>query len=150
MYNRAEAFIDSMIGHASTVLEQTAIITASSRIYAQHFALIADRFNDPKKAYSIIQQSRRVAMILLRSASVLPQPAKAIERTISGLRLKLMAARSMHEATDLRDEIFLEEQARWVTPGASVLKTNARDTVAIEEVQKSLPTSAALLEVRNG
>ena len=147
VYNRAEAFIDSMIGHASTVLEQTAIITASSQIYAQHFALIADRFNDPKMAYSIIEQVRgRVATDLLEVGLSTPPAAKAIERTISGLRLKLMAARSMHEVTDLRDEIFLEEQARWVTPGASVLETNARDTVAIEEVQKSLPTSAVLLE----
>ncbi len=43
VYDRAEAFLDSMIGNASTVLEQTAVITASSQIYSQHFALIADQ-----------------------------------------------------------------------------------------------------------
>ena len=40
-YDRAEAFLDSMIGNASTVLEQTAVITASSQIYLATFC--ADR-----------------------------------------------------------------------------------------------------------
>src|SRR5665213_2994479 len=33
VYDRAEAFLDSMIGNASTLIEQTAVITASSQIY---------------------------------------------------------------------------------------------------------------------
>jgi hypothetical protein len=44
-------------------------VTASSDVYSQHFALIAQRFNDPVKAYSIIEQVRgRVTRDLLASA----------------------------------------------------------------------------------
>ena len=49
VYERAEAFLDAMIGNASTVLEKTAVITASSQIYSRHFALIAEHFNDPQR-----------------------------------------------------------------------------------------------------
>jgi CHAT domain-containing protein len=146
-YDRAEAFLDSMIGNASTLLEQTAVITASSQIYSQHFALIADRFNNPQKAYAIIEQVRgRAAADLLASRMTTPSAAKTIERAVSRLRLQLMAAQSTHDVASLRDEIFMEEQARWVTPGASVLQANSRETVAVEQLQKRLPASTVLLE----
>lgn len=147
VYDRAETFLDSMIGKASTLLEQTAVITASSQIYSQHFALIADRFNNPQKAYTIIEQVRgRAAADLLASRMTTPSEAKTIERAVSRLRLKLMAARSTHDVASLRDQIFMEEQARWVTPGASVLQANPRETVALQQLQKSLPPSTVLLE----
>ena len=146
-YDRAEAFLDSMIGNGSTALEQTAVITASSQIYSQHFALIADHFNDPRKAYDIIEQVRgRAAADLLAAGLATPSGAKAAERAISRLRLKLMAARSTAEVAHLRDQIFLKEQARWITPGASVLKTKPRETVALEQIQQALAPSAVLLE----
>ena len=95
VYDRAEAFVDSMIGNVSTVLDKTALIRASSQIYSQHFALIAEQFNDPDKAYAIIEQVRgRVAADLLRAGSIAPSDANRTERTISQLRLKLMTARS--------------------------------------------------------
>ena len=75
-----------------------------------------------------------------------PSAAKSIERAVARLRLKLMAAQSAHDEASLRDEIFMEEQTRWVTPGASVLQANSRETVALEQLQNSLPSSAVLLE----
>ena len=49
------------------------MITASSQIYSQHFALIADRFNDPQKAYDIIEQVRgRAAADLLAAGLTTP------------------------------------------------------------------------------
>jgi CHAT domain-containing protein len=147
VYDRAEAFLDSMIGNASTLLEQTAVITASSEIYSQHFALVANQFNDPRKAYDIIEQVRgRAAADLLALGLAIPSAAKATERAISRLRLKLMAARSMDEVGSLRDQIFMEEQVRWVTPGASVLKTKPRETVALPQIEQALAPSAVLLE----
>src|SRR5216684_2796844 len=146
-YDRAEAFLDSMIGKVSTALEKTAVITASSQIYSQHFALIAEQFNDPQKAYTIIERVRgRVAADLLAAGSVASSAAKKTERTISQLRLNLMTARSTDEVRSLRDQIFMTEQARWVTPGVSVLKTKSRETVGIEQVQQALAPSAMLLE----
>lgn len=146
-FERAEDFLDAIIGRASTRLEQTSVITASSEIYAQHFALIADHLTDPEKAYKAIEQVRgRTAADLLASGVVTAPAAKAIERAISRLRLKLMAARSNREVANLRDEIFLEEQSRWAVPGSSALKANSRETVTIAQLERSLPASAVLLE----
>ena len=136
-----------MIGKVSTVLEKTAVITASSQIYSRHFALIAEHFNNPQKAYAIIEQVRgRVAADLLAAGSVAPAGAKSAERAISQLRLKLMAARSTDEVRSLRDQIFMMEQTRWVTPGVSALKTKSRETVGLEQIQLALAPSTVLLE----
>ena len=146
-YDRAETFLDAMIGNVSTALEKTAVITASSQIYSQHFALIADRFNEPQKAYAIIEQVRgRVAADLLAAGSEPPAGAQGAERAISQLRLKLMAARSTTDVVNLRDQIFMMEQARWVTPGVSVLKTKSREMVGLEQIQQALAPSVVLLE----
>lgn len=147
VYDRAEAFIDSMIGNASTALEKRAVITASSQIYSQHFALLAERLNTPAKAYAVIEQVRgRVAADLLASGSVTPPEGDRTERSISQLRLKLMGARSTEDVRRLRDQIFIAEQARWITPGVNILKAHSRETSGVEQVRRSLPTSAVLLE----
>ena len=147
VYDRAEAFVDSMIGKATTAFEKTAVITASSQIYSEHFSLVADHFNDPKKAYKIIEQVRgRVATDLLVAGATSTPAAKTTEPAISQLRLKLMAARSTDQVRALRDQIFMAEQARWISPGVSVLKTRSSEPVAIEQVQRTLAPSVLLLE----
>jgi CHAT domain-containing protein len=147
VYDRAEAFVDSMIGKATTVLEKTAIITASSHIYSEHFSLIANHFNNPRKAFGIIEQARgRVATDLLVSGLTSTPASKSTERAISQLRLKLMAARSADQLHTLRDQIFMAEQGRWVTPGVSVLKTRSAEPVEIEQLQRTLAPSVLFLE----
>src|SRR5579872_7399457 len=146
-YDRAETFLDAMIGNVSTALEKTAVITASSQVYSQHFALIANRFNQPQKAYAIIEQVRgRVVADLLAAGSEAQAGAQGAERAISQLRLKLMAARSTADVGNLRDQIFMTEQARWVTPGVSVLKTKSREMVGLDQIQQALAPSVVLLE----
>jgi CHAT domain-containing protein len=146
-YDRAETFLDAMIGNVSTALEKTAVITASSQVYSQHFALIANRFNEPQKAYAIIEQVRgRVVADLLAAGSEAQAGARGAERAISQLRLKLMAARSTADVGNLRDQIFMTEQARWVTPGVSVLKTKSREMVGLDQIQQALAPSVVLLE----
>lgn len=145
-YDRAEAFIDSVIGQSSTALAKTAVIRASSEIFTQHFALAA-RINDPAKAYRIIEHVRgRVAADLLAAGSVTQSESAAIDRAVSLLRLKLMAARSIDDVRKLRDQIFLAEQAKWITPGASILKTKADEAVLIAILQTAVPKNAVLLE----
>jgi CHAT domain-containing protein len=147
VFDRASTFIDALIGNYSSVLEKTALIRASSELYAQHFALIADRFNDPRKAYSIIEQVRgRVTTDLLMAGSVAPAQARQDQRAISDLRLKLASARSTSEVRRISDQIFLVEQARWVTPEISILKAQSHDPVGIEQVQRTLEPSEVLLE----
>lgn len=147
VYDRAEAFLDSMIGNVSTVLEKTAVITASSQIYSQHFALIANHFDNPRKAYYIIEQVRGRAEADLLAAGPLSSPgAKSVERAVSQLRLQLMAARSTDEVRSLRDQIFMKEQARWVTEGSSDIESKLREPVAIDRIEHVLAPSAVLLE----
>src|SRR5207247_10276448 len=96
----------------------------------------AEQFNEPKKAYAIIEQVRgRVAADLLAAGSMAPAGAKRVERAISQLRLKLMAARSTDEVRSLRDQIFMTEQGRSISPGVSVLKSKSREAVGLEQVQ---------------
>ena len=146
-YDRAAAFVDSTIGDLSGVLDKTALIKASSELYSQHFCLIAQHFNDPAKAFSIIEQVRgRITTDLLMAGSVTPEEARRGERTISQLQLKLMAARSTAELHRIRDQIFMAEQSRWVTPDVSILKARAHAAVGIERVERSLSPSAVILE----
>ena len=147
VYDRAEAFVDSMVGNVSSVLEKTALIKASSAIYSKHFALIAEHFNDHSKAYSVVEEVRgRISTDLLMAGSVTSPEARKTERAVSRLRLKLMAAQSTDEVRRLRDEIFLVEQSRWVTPGVSILKTRARETIGIGSIQRGLAPSTVILE----
>ena len=147
VFDRASAFVDALIGNYSSVLEKTAVIRASSELYSQHFALVADRFNDARRAYSIIEQVRgRVTTDLLMAGAIAPAQAKKDQRAISELRLKLAGARSTSEVRQIRDQIFLVEQAQWITPEISILKAQSHDPVSMEQVQRSLDPSAVILE----
>jgi uncharacterized protein YaiL (DUF2058 family) len=72
--------------------------------------LIAQHFDNPAKAFSIIEQVRGgVTTDLLMAGSVTPGEARKQERTISQLQLNLMAARSPAEERNIRDQIFMAE-----------------------------------------
>jgi CHAT domain-containing protein len=58
----------------------------------------------------------------------------------------LMTARSTVDVRNVRDQIFIAEQSRWVTPGVSILKTNSHDAVGIKRIQQKLAPSTLLLE----
>ena len=147
VYDRAAAFIDSLIGNYSTVLEKTALITASSELYSQHFALVAERFSDVPKAYHIVEQVRgRATTDLLMAGSVASEAAKNAERTVAQLRLKLMAAGSANEVHRIRDQVFMAEQSRWITPEVSILNTHSHHPASIARVQHSLKSLAVILE----
>jgi CHAT domain-containing protein/tetratricopeptide (TPR) repeat protein len=146
-YDRAGAFVDSMIGTFPGVLDKTALIRASSEIYSEYFSLVAERLRDPRKAYSILEQVRgRVTSDLLMAGSVTSDEAKKTERRVAQLRLKLRDARSTTEVRRIGDQIFTVEQSRWVTPEISILKARAHSTVGIDLVQNSLEASEAILE----
>ena len=146
-YDRAAAFVDSSIANLSGVLDKTALIKASSELYVQHFCLIAQHFNNPAKAFSIIEQVRgRITTDLLMAGSVTPEQARNEEHTISQLQLKLMAAHSDVEVSRIRDQIFLAEQSRWITPDVSILKARAHVLAGLSRVERSLSPSSVILE----
>jgi CHAT domain-containing protein len=146
-YDRAAMIQDMMIGNANSTLGKTALIKASSDLYAKHFALVAEHLGDTEKAFAIIEQVRGRVMtdLLVAGASTSPESLEA-ERKISRLRLKLTTARSDTDIRQLRDEIFLAEQFRSITPEISILKSNVDRAVTLKELQASLAPSEAVLE----
>jgi len=147
VYDRASAFIDSLVGNYSSVLEKTAVISASSEIYTEHFSLIARHFHQMLRAYSIVEQVRgRILADQLMSGSVRSGEAANTERTISRLWIKLLTPTAPREIQRIRDQIFVAEQARWVTPDISILKAHSRETVSLARVQQSLDPTMVILE----
>jgi CHAT domain-containing protein len=142
--NRAAAFVDSMVGKVEGVVDKTALIAAASDVYRPQFA---DHFHDPKKAFDLIERARgRVTADLLSSGSVANPRAKEASKRASRIRLQLMQARSSADVQRLRDQLFMVEQASWITPEVSIQKTKPGARVELAAVQKSLPPSTAVLE----
>ncbi len=99
------------------------------------------------KAYSIVAQVRgRVNADLLLSGSVNSEKAKQIEHRISSLQLEMMNSKSDAEMARLRDQIFTVEEQRWISPGISILKRKAQETVPVGTVRRALDGSTAILE----
>jgi CHAT domain-containing protein len=108
---------------------------------------VAERFSDVPKAYHIVEQVRgRATTDLLMAGSVASEAAKNAERTVAQLRLKLMAAGSANEVHRIRDQVFMAEQSRWITPEVSILNTHSHHPASIARVQHSLKSSAVILE----
>ena len=146
-YDRAAMIQDMMIGNADSTLGKTALIKAASDLYAKHFALVVEHLGDTERAFAIIEQVRGRVMtdLLVSGVKTSPESLEA-EKKISHLRLKLMAARSDRDIRELRDEIFLAEQFRSITPEISILKSNVHRAVTLKELQASLSPSEAVLE----
>ena len=146
-YDRAAIIQDAMIGNADSTLGKTALIKAGSDLYAKHFALVAEHIGDTEKAFAIIEQVRGRVMtdLLLAGVNTSPESLEA-EKKIARLRLKLMAARSDREIREIRDEIFLAEQSRSITPEISILKSNVHRAITLKELQSSLSPSEIVLE----
>ncbi len=146
-YDRAGAFVDALLGRYSGIFEKLALIKVSSQLYIDHFSLLADHLNNPSKAYQVVEQVRgRVMTDLLLAGSVISPQAAAEQRTLSALELKLKSVHSVAEIRKLRDEIFLAQQARWVTPEMNILKADPTKAVDIETILRSLSPRAAILE----
>ena len=146
-YDRAAIIQDMMIGNADSTLGKTALIKAASDLYAKHFALVAEHIGDTEKAFAIIEQVRGRVMtdLLMAGVNTSPESLEA-EKKIAHLRLKLIAAHSDREIREIRDEIFLAEQSRSITPEISILKSNVHRAVTLAELQSSLSHSEAVLE----
>jgi len=147
VYDRAEAFVDAMVGKTGALLDKTGLIKASSEMYSQHFSLVADKFNDPAKAWTIVEQVRgRSTSDLLMAGSASSSEAKRTEHRISELRLSLTTAHSNRDVQRIRDQIFIAEQSRWVNPEVSILKSESHRTIGIAALQRSLDESTVILE----
>jgi CHAT domain-containing protein len=57
-----------------------------------------------------------------------------------------MSTRSNAEVRRISDQLFVLEQARWVTPDVTIIKAKSGTRVNLETVQRDLPPSTAILE----
>jgi CHAT domain-containing protein len=146
-YDRAATIQDVMIGNANSPLGKTALIKGAGDLYEKHFGLIAEHGDNPAKAFSVVEQARgRVMTDLLISGNKTSPESLATEKNLARLRLQLIDAHSEKDIEKLRDEIFLAEQFRSITPEVSILKTRVHQAITAGQLQDSLSKSEALLE----
>ncbi len=147
-YDRASDFLDAMIGGATSTHGKIGLITAMSAVYTEHLALVADHLDDTAKAFLILERARgRVTTDLLMGRKRLDSTQKAeLQDRISRLNLELTRAESSEQIRQIRDRIFLAEQARWLTPGSSPLKSEPWKPIPLDRVRASLAATELLLE----
>ena len=146
-YDRASTIQDVMIGNANSALGKTALIKGVGDLYEKHFGLIAEHGGDPAKAFTVVEQARgRVMTDLLMSGDKTSPESLATEKNLARLRLQLTEAHSDKDVEKLRDQIFLAEQFRSVTPEVSTLKAREHQVITGRQLQSSLSNSEALLE----
>jgi CHAT domain-containing protein len=146
-YARATTIQDVLIGNANSVVGKTALIKGVGDLYEKHFSLIAEHGANPAKAFSVVEQARgRVMTDLLISGNKTSPESLATEKNLARLRLRLIDAHSQKDIEKLRDEMFLAEQFRSITPEVSILKAGLHEAVTAQQLQGSLSDSEALLE----
>jgi CHAT domain-containing protein len=146
-YDRASTIQDVMIGNADSALGKTALIKGVGDLYEKHFGLIAEHGGDPAKAFTVVERARgRVMTDLLMSGDKTSPESLATEKNLARLRLQLTEAHSDKDVEKLRDQIFLAEQFRSVTPEVSILKAREHQVITSQQLQDSLSNSEALLE----
>jgi CHAT domain-containing protein len=147
-YDRASDVLDVMIGNVRSAAGKIGLINAMSSVYAEHFALVADHLNDTPKAFSVLEHARgRVTTELLTSGKP-PESREEleIEKQISRLNLELAKAKSAEQVHQIRDKIFLAEEARWVTPASNAWKSQPWQTTPLERIRDGLNADEIVLE----
>ena len=148
-YDRAEYFVDSMIGNVRAVDALTGLVTTMSEIYSEHFSLLADHLQNTTKAYAVLERARgRVLTGLLASGGNHESDQdEEIDHRIGHLNLALAKAKSSTEVRHIRDEIFLAEQARWLVPGSpEQWHDRPFSTVPLTRIRGMLKPDEVLLE----
>src|SRR5438094_2584409 len=142
-YDRASDVLDAMIGNVRSAAGKIGLINAMSSVYLDHFALVADHLNDRTKALSVVEHARgRVTTELLMSGKPPEsQEELEIEKQISRLNLELAKAKSPEQVHQIRDKIFLAEEARWLTPASATWKSQPWQTVPLERIRECLTTN---------
>jgi CHAT domain-containing protein len=146
-YSKASDFMEAMLAGDPNASGKSSLIMVMSDLYTGHFALLADHFHDVPRAYSVLERARgRITLdVLNKGAGTDRDKAAAIEHRIGQLHLKLLAAKSSAQVRQLRDQIFLAEQSRWLIE-KRVAQTEARRTVSLAEIRKTLAPDELLLE----
>jgi CHAT domain-containing protein len=146
-YTQASDLVDTMVGNVSRVAAKVALITASSEIFTEHFALIAEHLNKVSNAYEVLERARgRATTDLIRTAQGPNEHDVEVDKQISRLRLDLIDAKSAADVRRIRDDVFLAEQRRWVGPTPNRLASRSRETIALDELRHAIGSDELLIE----
>jgi CHAT domain-containing protein len=123
-----------------------------SEIYTGHFRLVADRLNDPVKAYDIIERARgrAVADVLRTLPEDAPEDASTASdyaRAIARLQVRLMRAQASVERRQLLDQLFeAEQRSRVRAAGPPVGLLIGRQRASARTLQQALARNELVLE----
>lgn len=152
VYNQAVDIIEGIMVNVPSREAQARLVGVMSELYAGHFRLVADRLNDPVKAYDIIERARgRAAADVLRTlpadnpgdSQIVADQARAISR----LQLRLMRAQAPSERRRLLDQLWEAEQRSKVggtEPRVNLLIGGNR--AGAKALQQSLARNELVLE----
>jgi CHAT domain-containing protein len=137
-----------MIAGDPAVLDKTAWITLASRLYVEHFTLLAEHGGKPAKAFSVVEQvrGRVITDVLLAGGSTASGNARRTEESISKARFELSRAKTTADVRSIRDELFFLSQRRWIDPDLRVLKAQTNLHVELSQVQRLMDPHSVILE----
>jgi CHAT domain-containing protein len=147
-YDRASDLLDTMIGNVKAAPAKIGLVTSMSAIYAEHFALAAEHLNDTAKAYAVVEHARgRVSTELLMSGRPPNSPQELeIQKKISRWNVALTKAKSEEQVRQIRDNIFLAEEGRWLVPTPGARQSQPWQTIPLDRVREVLAPNTLLLE----
>lgn len=151
-YERATDVVEGIMVNVPSRDAQARLIGVMSDLYSGHFRLIADRINNPVKAYNVLERARGRALAdVLRS---LPDSDRtpsndvvAEMRVVSRLQVRLMRAQAASERKQLLDELWEAERRlapQRTQPGPAMPVAGAR--VDVQRIQHVLRTNEVILE----
>ena len=146
IYSRAADFVEAMLPEVPNTTIKSSLIMAMSNLYAGHFALLAEQLHDLPRAYAVLERARGRVTFDILSNGVGPRqnPTETITREVSQLHLKLVSARTRAQVRQIRDQIFVAEQSRWIAEqrvGDAPVRT-----IPLSQVRRGLRPNELLLE----
>jgi len=152
VYDQAADIVEGIMVNVPSREAQARLVGVTSELYTAHFRLVADRLNDPVKAYDIIERARgRAAADVLRA---LPddnpersQIAADHARAISRLQIRLMRAQAPSERRRLLDQLWeAEQRSRMQNDGNRVRLLIGGNRAGARALQRTLARNELVLE----
>jgi CHAT domain-containing protein len=153
LYTQAEELIEAMLVNAPSSRVKSSMISALGNIYVGHFHLALSKFNDPQKAFQIIETARgRAVADSIRYANRY-HPAAGLtppEREINALQTRLRDAppspRDTKQLLAKLDRAYDQLAPVEYERNYAEMRVLHKPPVTIRKLQSSLAPGEALLE----
>ena len=152
VYDQAADIVEGIMVNVPSRDAQARLVGVTSEVYTGHFQLVADRLNDPVKAYDIIERARgRAAADVLRALPDDRPGAPPIvadqARAISRLQIRLMRAQAPSERRRLLDQLWdAEQRLRMQNGGNRIRLLVGGNRAGARALQRTLAPDELVLE----